>query len=134
MRNPHAQRCSAKTTKGNPCAHWAIRGGTVCTHHGGSAPQVRQAARLRLAALVDPAIDVLLKHLKPKNGRVVNAALQVTVARDALDRNGLKSKDEVVITQEATRYSHLSDEDLAQLVSLVRKSTVPTDASDVSDT
>src|SRR6267378_361548 len=30
----------------------AIRGGTVCTAHGGRAPQVREAARLRLACLV----------------------------------------------------------------------------------
>lgn len=36
---------------GKPCTHHPIRGGTVCTHHGGGAPQVRAAANRRLAEL-----------------------------------------------------------------------------------
>lgn len=43
-RNPDKRRCSARKTNGDPCGHWAIRGGTVCAHHGGRAPQVRAAA------------------------------------------------------------------------------------------
>lgn len=41
-------RCSAKTSSGRSCSNWAIRGGTVCKVHGGSAPQVRAAANRRL--------------------------------------------------------------------------------------
>lgn len=40
--------CAALTTSGRPCRAWAIKGGTVCVKHGGTAPQVRAAARRRL--------------------------------------------------------------------------------------
>ncbi len=39
-----------------PCGHYAIKGGTVCYNHGGSAPKVKAAAQRRLAAMVEPAI------------------------------------------------------------------------------
>ena len=38
---------------------YAIRGGTVCRRHGGSAPQVRAAANRRLAAMALPAVGRL---------------------------------------------------------------------------
>lgn len=41
------QRCQAHRTDGEPCQAYAIRGGTVCTKHGGSSPQVKQAANYR---------------------------------------------------------------------------------------
>ena len=52
--------------------------------HGGAAPQVKLAAKDRLAALVDPAIDALQRALDHKD---INAA--VRAARDLLDRAGL---------------------------------------------
>ena len=39
-----------------PCKNSAIRGGFVCTKHGGSAPQVRKKANKRLLAMVEPSI------------------------------------------------------------------------------
>lgn len=43
-------RCRAKAKRsGQPCKLWAIRGGAVCRAHGGAAPQVRAAARRRVA-------------------------------------------------------------------------------------
>jgi hypothetical protein len=41
-------KCTARTTKGEPCARHAIRGGRVCPSHGGRAPQVQLAAKTRL--------------------------------------------------------------------------------------
>jgi hypothetical protein len=43
-------RCTAtQKADGTPLKpHWAIKGGTVCNHHGGGAPQVRAAANARL--------------------------------------------------------------------------------------
>jgi len=43
-----AVRCRGHRRDGSPCKRWAIRGGFVCPTHGGSARQVRRAARLRL--------------------------------------------------------------------------------------
>jgi len=44
-----AVRCTAHRTNGLPCRAWAVRGAVVCVAHGGAAPQVRRAARRRLA-------------------------------------------------------------------------------------
>jgi hypothetical protein len=79
-------QCAAKSSRsGKRCRAQAIRGGTVCRTHGGSAPQVRNAAAKRIERLVDPAIDRLLKSLKSKN-----EAVSLRAAQDILDRNGLK--------------------------------------------
>src|SRR5579862_3230625 len=83
-------KCTAKNRAGKRCGRDSIPGGRVCNFHGGGAPQVQTAARLRLAALVDPAIGVIAKLLKAKKPSNVNLA----AARDILDRNGLKPKEE----------------------------------------
>lgn len=45
----HARRCSARSKRsGEGCKRAPIAGGTVCTMHGGAAPQVRAAAQRRL--------------------------------------------------------------------------------------
>lgn len=44
-----ADRCSARRTDGEPCQAWPVKGATVCYHHGGAAPQVREAARRNVA-------------------------------------------------------------------------------------
>lgn len=55
--NPHAPACTAK---GDTCQNPAVAGSTVCRSHGGSAPQVRKAARRRLAvAEADKALREL---------------------------------------------------------------------------
>src|SRR3546814_8395156 len=58
------RQCTAKsTTTGERCTKAPIRGGTVCATHGGSAPQVRKKAALRLLELVDQAIAVLAREM-----------------------------------------------------------------------
>lgn len=58
--------CTAKRSNGQPCKASAIRGGRVCVTHGGSAPQVRDAARRRILELVDPALGVLARAVRPR--------------------------------------------------------------------
>lgn len=54
------KKCSATSKQsGVQCQRWAIAGGTVCTMHGGKAPQVKAKADERLAELVPPAIQAL---------------------------------------------------------------------------
>ena len=45
--NRQARRCKARRSDGQPCRAYAIIGGVVCAAHGGRAPRVRQAARVR---------------------------------------------------------------------------------------
>jgi hypothetical protein len=79
-------QCNAKSSRsGKRCRAPAIRGGSVCQAHGGSAPQVRHAAAARVAHLVDSAITGLEKALKSKNEAIALRAVQ-----DILDRNNMK--------------------------------------------
>lgn len=86
-------QCTAHRSKGRgPCKAQAIAGGAVCRVHGGGAPQVKLAAKLRLAALVDPAIDVIMKALKPgklrKGEERIAKETQIRTAFLLLDRTG----------------------------------------------
>jgi hypothetical protein len=60
------RRCSAHNRSGEQCRKWAIKGGSVCGTHGGSTPQVKDAAvrrvqearALELAGRVAPGTDL----------------------------------------------------------------------------
>ena len=84
--------CSAKTKSGNRCKAQAIAGATVCRKHGGGAPQVREAARLRLLMLVDPALARLGKLVRSK---YTKDPIALAAIKDVLDRAGLKVAEEV---------------------------------------
>lgn len=90
------------------CSRAPIVGGFVCTMHGGANPQAKEAARMRLRALVDPAIDALTRAITfayadmcetcggptdPKKMAVVVKAAQIV-----LDRAGYAPRREVTIT------------------------------------
>ena len=55
----------------------------MCSMHGGKAPQVRETARERLAALAEPAIDALKRALEAED---INAMIRA--AQLILDRTG----------------------------------------------
>jgi hypothetical protein len=87
-------RCTATNRAGERCKRFAIIGGFVCVMHGGGAAQVRQAARQRLLALVDPAIDALLRALESGDpcatcGRQDDMGIVIRAAQLVLDRVGL---------------------------------------------
>ena len=81
-----ARQCTARsTTSGEQCRKSAIRGGTVCETHGGSAPQVRRKAALRLLELVDPAISTLAREMVQAD----KSADRQRAANSLLDRAGV---------------------------------------------
>lgn len=58
------RQCTATNRDGQRCGRWAALGAFVCKSHGGGAPQVMSAAKRRLQALVDPAMEALLRALE----------------------------------------------------------------------
>jgi hypothetical protein len=104
-------QCKAHSSQsGKRCKRAAIAGATVCATHGGSAPQVRKAAALRVIALVDPALANLASDLKSKNPTF-----------DVLDRAGLKAVDKLqLFGADETDFdlTELSDEQIATLKSV----------------
>ena len=81
------RQCTVHTKTGRRCKCVPIRGGTVCYKHGGGAPQVKRAARNRIAHLIDPAIEVLEERLQDKT----DPGHALSAAKDVLDRAGLKT-------------------------------------------
>lgn len=79
-------RCRAHRRDGQACRRWAILGGRVCPSHGGSAPQVKAAATLRYAALLDPALNALAELL---DGERTSDAVRLGAARVVLDAVGI---------------------------------------------
>lgn len=78
------RKCRAKNAAGNPCGKYAIKGGSVCPTHGGSAPQVKKRAALRLLAMVEPAL-VELQEVVMQN---VHLPSKVAAIRTVLERAG----------------------------------------------
>lgn len=116
-----ARRCTATSKgSGNRCQQPAIPGGWVCRYHGGAAPQVKQKAAERLAALVDPAITRLGNLIRSKSESICLAAV-----RDVLDRNGHKPPDKHQLSGPAdgpipVDLSRLTDKQLDQLEEIAR--------------
>lgn len=78
-------RCRAHNRQGQQCGRPPVPGATVCSLHGGKAPQVRRAANLRLLELVDPAIATLAREMvsAPRSSDRQRAANSI------LDRAGI---------------------------------------------
>lgn len=77
--------CHATNRDGSQCNGPAVTGMRVCRMHGGSSPQARQKAKLRLAELVDPAIATLA-HIMAEQGNAPSDRLRA--ANSILDRAG----------------------------------------------
>lgn len=91
---PLVPQCSARSKRSQvQCRRYAIAGGTVCIMHGGSAPQVKQAARERLLALQNPAIDALGWLV----GQREFPSATYAAARDILDRTEGKPAESVAV-------------------------------------
>lgn len=61
---PDDLRCRGTSkASGERCPQYAIKGGTVCYHHGGAAKQVREKANMRLATLkIEKNVEAVLAH------------------------------------------------------------------------
>lgn len=80
------RQCKAHKKTGERCKKAPIKGGVVCNKHGGSAPQVRRAARDRLLALREPAIKALRDVIKEDD---VEPGVKVRASLGVLDRTGM---------------------------------------------
>lgn len=90
-------RCIAQNKHGRgKCRRWAIRGGSVCAAHGGSAPQVREAAARRLEASIDRLLSALLQIAEDK---AQPAAARVAAIKDALDRASFGTRDNRLVVE-----------------------------------
>lgn len=76
------------------CRSPAMAGQTVCRMHGGSTKHARNAAKLRLMDLVDPAITLLGRELVSKES---SAKDRLSAANSILDRAGLSRRTEVSV-------------------------------------
>lgn len=76
-----------------PCNGIAIQGGHVCRMHGGSAPQVKEAAMARLRRLQHPAIDALEWLITQRD--FPSAAM--SAAKDVMDRTEGKPIEQVTM-------------------------------------
>ena len=109
---PRAQ-CTAHKKNGERCKRPPILGGSVCPTHGGSAPQVREAARRRLLAASDWLMAELLKIAKSGESEGVRLA----AVRDALDRAGFGAQQKVHVDAVVSKWEEmLNDEDDATVV------------------
>ncbi len=119
--DPMAHRCTAKSKQsGERCKQPAIHGGTVCRFHGGAAPQVQQAAKERLAALVDPAIGRLAELIAQKEF----PSTAYAAVKDVLDRNGFKPEEKVAVSGSLAR----PDEDYSAMLARVKELVAKADA------
>ncbi|MYM20999.1 hypothetical protein GSY69_13805 [Brevibacterium sp. 5221] len=87
---PTERRCTATNRKGQQCGKYAIRGGSVCTAHGGRTPAVKRKAQQTLAvaqARADAAAALAHEGLKPVGDPVIElgkAAREIVAMKDAL--------------------------------------------------
>jgi hypothetical protein len=78
-------KCRAHNRQGGPCGNYAIPGGMVCRMHGGAIPHVRDKARMRLIALIEPALGVLSDVMASEKAADAD---KIRAANSVLDRAG----------------------------------------------
>lgn len=92
--------CTAKKRNGGKCLNYAIRGAKVCRYHGGSAPQVRAAAQVRILMASDLAAKKLVDLMQSEK---VDDRVKLAAAKDLLDRANLAGKQALEVTVEQPR-------------------------------
>lgn len=94
------RRCTARRSDGSRrCRRGAIAGGTVCPHHGGAIPRVKDAARRRLPDLVPAAMRVMGDVLEDPDAKDAD---RLRAASEVLDRTG-HSRGQSLTDAEARR-------------------------------
>jgi hypothetical protein len=103
------KRCTAKSQRnGRRCGAYAIRGGNVCSIHGGRAPQVRDAAKARFEELVPVAIKELQKIL---DDEYVEPEVKLKAVAEVLDRTYFpKTSRRELEVEKIERYDPEKDE------------------------
>lgn len=110
--------CKATRKNGELCKKWAIRGGAVCEMHGGSTPQVKQAAERRIeearASVINllPEATVRLRELL----RSPNANVAIRAVAQVFDRAGVTAQSEQHIRVETLPNGLSIDDEIEQLL------------------
>lgn len=91
---PTAVRCSANYKTGDRCRREAVLGATVCNHHGGSIPAVKQKAAARIGNAADEMVKRLQAMLDDPN---VDSRDKVKIMHGMLDRAGLNATNKVLL-------------------------------------
>lgn len=97
-------RCTAHKKNGERCKRAAIAGGTVCRVHGGAAPAVQAAAKVRLAMAADRMAANLLKIAVDDDAP---DSVKLAATNSALDRAGLTSKSAVEVSVDPKPFEQL---------------------------
>jgi hypothetical protein len=108
---PEPPLCKAHNRDGSPCKKSPSKGATVCRMHGAGAPQVKEAARNRLAMAADGLMQTLLKIA----GSAESEAVRLAAVKDALDRAGFGAAQLVKLAVEdpwADLLADLIDDDI----------------------
>ena len=101
-----SRRCTATSTRSHKrCKKAAIKGGTVCATHGGSAPQVRNRARQRIMEAADPAAARMVQLIDSDDERISLAA-----SKDLMDRAGHKAPTEIALISDEALLAALEAE------------------------
>lgn len=90
-------RCTAHRRNGDACKNAAVKGASVCRVHGGSAPQVRRAAAVRLLMAADSVAGELVKIALSKTA---SDATKVQAIFGILDRAGLSPRQQIDVDVE----------------------------------
>ncbi|KXO91296.1 hypothetical protein [Tsukamurella pseudospumae] len=99
-----ANRCTAHRKNGDRCKRAAIAGGNVCRVHGGAAPAVQAAARVRLAMAADRMAANLLKIAVDDDAP---DSVKLAATNSALDRAGLSAKTAVEVSVDPKPFEQL---------------------------
>lgn len=92
---PSVLRCTARyKSDGLQCRTEAAPGTSVCNKHGALAPQVVNAAAVRIQMTADDAVKFMRRVLEDPNAADRD---KVTVAKDLLDRAGLQPTNKLVV-------------------------------------
>ena len=96
---PIVNQCTAHRRNGDQCRRSAIKGSNVCATHGGSAPQVKRAAQVRLMMAADRVAGLLLQIADDQK---VPVQVRLAAMRDILDRAGLVATQQIALAAEVT--------------------------------
>lgn len=94
---PDDKRCRGTSkASGQRCPMWAIKGGTVCYHHGGAAKQVRDKANQRLATqkIIESAEAVLAHEgITPVEDPLVELGKLASASKAMMEALGARVND-----------------------------------------
>ena len=124
-----AQCTAVSKQSGEQCKRAPIVGGTVCVVHGGSAPAVKMAAQRRLIAMIDPAMDALLRAMQECD----EWPTKVRAAIAVLDRAGFGPTASLRLDDQASDLGSLSSAELKDRAMDIVKRAAAAEAKELTE-